>query len=302
MSKNAPRGLGERGLTGSDGAMSRACALAPTGQRDSLLGMKPFLVLLALCLPLPLAAHEFWIEPQAYRIAPDEPLVADIRVGEEFSGSTYSYSPRNFRRFDLVLNGDVQPVPGRAGDRPAVTMAVPQEGLGVIVHETGNLFLTYAKMDKFENFLRHKDWLPLLAEHRARGLPEEKFRERYIRYGKSLVAIGAGQGADADMGLETEIVALANPYTQTLTEMPVQVLYQGAPRADAQVELFEKAPDGSVEVTLHRTDAEGQVRLPVRPGHAYLVDAVVIRALDGLEGDRPPVWESLWASLTFAVP
>ena len=116
------------------------------------------------------------------------------------------------------------------------------------------------------------------------------------------IAVGDGAGADREAGLETEIVALANPYTDDLSDgLPVRVLYQGAPRADAQVELFAKSPEGEVEITLLRTDAEGVALLPVTPGQVYLADAVVVRPLEPVAEDDP-VWESLWASLTFKVP
>jgi hypothetical protein len=105
------------------------------------------------------------------------------------------------------------------------------------------------------------------------------------------------------MGLAIEIVALANPYTDDLTAgLPVLVLLDASPRGDAQVELFETAPDGTVTTTLHRTDAEGRVTLPVRPGMEYLVDSVVLRALPNNDPAAGPVWHSDWASLTFRTP
>jgi hypothetical protein len=105
------------------------------------------------------------------------------------------------------------------------------------------------------------------------------------------------------MGLRTEIVALANPYTETLEKLPVKVLFEGAPRADAQVELFEMDLAGDVEITLHRTNADGIAEVPIKPGHEYLVDAVMMVPLD--PGETPqssPSWYSLWASLTFRKP
>lgn len=257
---------------------------------------------LATLLPAALAAHEFWIDTQDWQVAPGADIVADIRVGEAFKGSAYSFLPPRFRRFDIVQGDIVTEVTGRAGDRPALNMAAPAEGLAVVVHVTSDYNLTYREWDKFVNFVTHKDWVPLLDEHKARGLPETGFRERYSRYGKSLIAVGNGAGMDRALGLETEIVALANPYTDTLDGgFPVRVFYQGAPRGGARVELFEKAPDGSVSIILDRTDADGTAMLPVKPGHTYLVDSVVIRALEPAE-DTDPVWESLWASLTFQVP
>jgi hypothetical protein len=246
--------------------------------------------------------HEFWIDPTSFVVAPGEVIEANLRVGENLGGASYSYVPRNFTRFDLVTGQTVTAVPGRAGDTPAMTMPAPDEGLAVVVHVTRDYSLTYTEWEKFLNFTRHKDFAWAVEEHRARGLPEVKFKELYSRHAKSLIAVGAGAGADREMGLETEIVALANPYTDDLSGgFPVRVLYRGAPRADAQVELFERDnASGAVAVRLYRTDAEGVAVLEVSPGHGYLADHVVMRALEPA-APEDPVWESLWASLTFGV-
>jgi len=247
------------------------------------------------------AAHEFWISPEAYVIPNGGEVQAQLRVGQEFSGPGYAFNPRNFTRFELVQGDVVTEVEGRLGDTPALGMAAPDEGLLVIVHETTDNTLTYTDMAKFAKFAKHKDFEWALAAHESRGLSTERFAERYHRYAKSLIAVGSAAGSDREMGLKTEIVALANPYTDGLTELPVQVLLDGAPRADAQIELFERGPDGEVAITLHRTDAEGRGVVPVKPGHEYLVDAVALLPLEKEPGTSA-VWWSLWASLTFKMP
>ena len=250
----------------------------------------------------PLAAHEFWISPETYTVDPGDQLRAHIRVGQMFRGAPYAYIPDQFERFDLVQGDTVTPVEGRIGDRPALAMAAPGEGLVVVVHQTGDSLLTYTEAEKFVNFVTEKDFAWALEEHAARGLPETGFREKYSRYGKSLIAVGNGAGSDREVGLETEIVALANPYTDDVSGgFPVLVLYQGEPRADTQVDVFTNAPDGLVTKTAVRTDGEGRAMVPVAPGHEYLVDAVVMRAIEPAV-EKDPVWESLWASLTFRVP
>ncbi|WP_245912998.1 DUF4198 domain-containing protein [Litoreibacter ponti] len=248
------------------------------------------------------SAHEFWISPEAYVIPNGGQVQAELRVGEEMSGAGYSFNPRTFERFELIQGGQTVEVEGRLGDRPALDMTAPGEGLLVVVHETTANRLTYTQMAKFEKFATHKDFDDAVGQHRARGLPEDRFVERYHRYAKSLIAVGDGAGSDVEVGMKTEILALANPYTDDLAEMPVKVLLDGAPRADAQIELFEKAPDGSVTVTLHRTDAEGMGAVPVKPGHEYLVDAVALIPLDEGDPTQTPVWWTVWAALTFMVP
>ncbi|SPF77867.1 DUF4198 domain-containing protein [Pseudoprimorskyibacter insulae] len=247
-------------------------------------------------------AHEFWIDPHGYQVAEGDPIVADLRVGQDFQGSVYAYIPANFTRFELVQGDAVAPVEGRAGDRPALNMAAPGDGLAVVVHVTKDYLLTYSEREKFVNFVTHKDFAWALDQHAARGLPEVGFRERYSRHAKALIDVGTGAGQDRVVGLETEILALANPYTDDLSAgFPVQVFYQGQVRADVQVEVFDKAPNGDVTISQYRTDADGKALVPVMAGHSYLVDSVVMRPVDPM-GDDLAVWESLWASVTFAVP
>ena len=251
---------------------------------------------------VPALSHEFWISPQTYTVPAGGQLIADIRVGQFFEGSAYSFIPQRFTRFDLVMGDTVTPVDGRVGDRPALKMDAPADGLVTVVHQTGDSTLTWDDPALFDQFVRHKDFPWVLDINKERGIPETGFSERYSRYGKSLIAVGNGEGADREVGMETEIVALANPYTDELPDgLPVLVLYQGKPRADTQVEVFTKTSHGEVEDLFYRTDAEGKAMIPVKPGVEYLVDAVVMRELQQ-KVLKDPVWESLWASLTFRMP
>jgi uncharacterized GH25 family protein len=241
-------------------------------------------------------AHEFWISPQTYTVTAGETVAADIRIGQNFSGAAYAFNPSTFARFDIIRNGETFPATGILGDTPAMTAQV-DDGLAIIVHETTPERLTYVDWEKFQKFVDHKDLGVTQADHIARGLPDTKFVERYVRYAKSLVKGGTGAGADFEVGLKTEIVAMTNPYTDDLVDgVSVRVLRDGAPRADAQVEIFAKQGD-EVTVITTRTDADGIAVVTVAPNTEYLIDAVY---LEPTEGDA--VWQSYWASLTFQTP
>ncbi|MDU8942754.1 DUF4198 domain-containing protein [Ovoidimarina sediminis] len=252
---------------------------------------------------VPALGHEFWIDPVDTAVPQGEEIVANIRVGQAFDGTAYSFFPKNFRRFEILSGEATAPVEMRIGDLPALAQTAP-EGLAILVHETRDYDLTYREFDKFDAFVRHKDAAWVLDAHAARGLPETDFKEVYSRYAKSLVAVGDGQGSDRAVGLETELVAGLNPYTDDLSGgLPVTLYYQGAPWADAQIEVFEKAADDSVAISTVRTDAGGQAIVPVRPGHRYMLDAVKLREPGEEVSEKTgAVWESLWANLTFAVP
>lgn len=248
-------------------------------------------------------AHEFWIEPSQYQVEKNSVLEAYLRNGENFSGSPTVYLSGETTRFDVVTGDRTDPVVARQGDNPALKMQSPQAGLNIVVHQSSASTLAYTKWEKFQRFADHKDFPDILARHRERSLSESYFKEAYTRYSKSLIAVGNGAGSDRKTGLEIELVALQNPYTDdTTTGVKVIAYYQNKIHPNAQIELFEKSPEDEVEVTLHRTDDKGIVVLPVRPSHRYLVDTVVLREPSKeLAKQKGVVWETLWASLTFSV-
>ncbi len=250
----------------------------------------------------PLPAHEFWISPERYQIAPGEAIIAELRVGENLSGAGYPYIPARANQHYILQNGVAIDPGTRMGDRPALDKVLETPGLAIIVHETADSILTYRDWKKFAKFTTTKDlgWAQEL--HIERGLPETGFRESYRRYGKALVGVGQATGSDQMLGLLTEVVALANPYTDTINgRMPLQVFAYGVPRVDAQVEVFARDPEGEVTVTQYRTDSEGKVSVPVTPDTEYLIDSVLMEKRSPSE-DGKPVWHSIWASLSFKVP
>ncbi len=249
-------------------------------------------------------SHEFWIDPVSHQVENGAVAEAHIRVGMQFDGSSFSYLPQNFRRFDYAFTGDMRPVEGVIGDRPAFRLEATENGLLLVVHETTDQYITWKDFQDFVGFVEHKDAEWVLEEHAAKGFAEDGTREAYSRYAKSLIAVGDGAGSDREVGLLTEIVALENPYTgETGDGVDVRVLYEGKPRADAQLEVFEKSPEGAVEIFKLHTDERGEVTVPVKPGNRYMLDSVVLRPpSDALVAERGVQWESLWANLTFAVP
>ncbi len=258
---------------------------------------------LLLLLATPISAHELWIEPLDWTPAVDGKLEANLVNGQNFDGLTLSYLPKWFSRFDVVTADSAVAVEGRMGNTPAVAQPVAGDGLHVVVYQSTPSTVDYAEWAKFLKFVEHKDLGSIGAQHQARGLPETGFKEVYTRYSKALVGVGAAAGADKREGLETELVALDNPFVTGGSTVRVQLFYGDQVRANAQVELFEKAADGTVVVTLQRTDANGIAMLPVRAGYEYMADAVVMREpSDALVAEYGAVWETLWANLTFAVP
>jgi uncharacterized GH25 family protein len=261
-------------------------------------------LILSLLFTIPVYAHEFWISPVKYEIDINQPIEAHFRVGQDFDGGSYSFLERDTTRHEVMQAGKIIKVTGRNGDRPAFQLEGLPNGLAILVHETTNSTLTYKDYEKFIGFVKHKAFKGLPQAHTSRGLPKIDFDESYSRFAKSLVAIGDGMGQDISVGLKIEIVALTNPYTDDLSNgMNVQVLMAGQPRVNVQVELFERPINSNekVQIRLYTTNAQGIATFPVIIGHEYMLDNVALIPLE-TKVDGDPVWHSLWANLTFAVP
>ena len=260
-------------------------------------------VLVLMLLGTPAEAHEFWIEARDYTIAPGEPVVADIKVGQELKGNTYAFNPRRHRRFGIVTESGETEVGSRIGDKPAVSQPVEEEGLAIVVHETTDTELTYKDRGTFETFVTYEGLDGALERHAERGLPDDGFKELYSRAAKALVKVGEGGGTDRALGLPIEVVVEGDPYASPLPEvLPVRVIYGGEPMAGAQLNVFHRPVDGD-EGTLEplRLDAEGRVEVPVAPDRVYLLNVVKLREPSAEKaGETGAVWESLWGSTTFS--
>ena len=245
-----------------------------------------------------------WLEPLEWQVTPGDTLEAQLLNGEEFSGNRQPYLPNRFVMFNLFSEGRATRVQNRTGNTPALASPPHGDGLHIAAYQSTPNTLNYDEWEKFLRFADHKDLGDVAAMHDARNLSRDFFIETYPRFSKTLFGVGSGAGADRRIGLETELVALTNPYTEAQAgQMRVQLFYRGSPRADAQVEVFEKASDGGLRIFLVRTDGNGVATLPVRSGHDYMLDAVVLREpTSELAAATDAAWETLWANLTFHVP
>lgn len=261
----------------------------------------------------PTSAHEFWLWPDRYVVGVGDQASATIRIGQDFKGNSYRYNPNDFERFASFLGtGELQPVEGELGDRPAFSDNVEQEGLLVLVHQTDLERLSYAEFEKFESFAMMEGADQVIAQHRARSLPESDFEEVYRRFAKSYIQIGHGRGADRPVGMELELTARTNPYTADGSEMEFHLTHKGASKPDTQVTVWSrkrgsKPEDGNLakgKRQLFKTDENGLVSIPTQSGFEYLASAVLIVEPGPEELEQRPdaVWYSLWASATWMAP
>lgn len=261
------------------------------------------LIVLFCILASPVNAHELWIEPADYQVQFSDNIVARIKNGENFEGTQLTYLPRDFEHFVILGASQVVGVVSRIGDRPALDQAAASSGLNIIVYESKPSTITYDSFKKFEDFAINHGVDNIAKVHFARGLPSGSFTEVYTRYSKALVSVGNAQGADRQIGLEAELVALENPYSlKDATDIRVQLFFDDAPLPDSQIEMYSKGSSGDLIASVHSTNADGIATLPIVAGSEYMLNAVIFRRPHERHREMNAVWETLWANLTFVVP
>jgi uncharacterized GH25 family protein len=253
----------------------------------------------ALLCSLPLAAHDFWIEPTAFSAVPGQTVGLKFRVGEQLAGDALPLIPSRVIRF-IVHDGDAhQPVTGRPGADPAGFVKTSRPGLLVVGYH-GRPSYSELEADKFGTYLAEEGLDAILALRARRGQSTSKAREIYSRCAKSLVVVGAPASSMSDryLGFPLELVAERVPHLLRAGEpLPVRLTYEGKPLAGALVVAVNTANPAMKQSM--RTDPQGRAVLKIKPGGMWLVKAVhMVEAPAGSDAD----WSSFWASLTFAVP
>jgi uncharacterized GH25 family protein len=262
---------------------------------------KLVLMLASLSLASTVTAHEFWVEPLEFKVETGKPIVAAIRNGQNFKGSSYSFINERFTRFDLVDASGSREVKGRRGDVPAAKVKPTQGGLHAFAYASTMRTVNYKTYEEFETFLKSKGLDKVLAEHSELELKGEKVREAYYRFAKALVQVGDDYGDDRSTGLRFEFVAEINPYESANTEgLPVRLLYEGEPFADADIQIFHFENGSEIAVKHHVTSgADGRVLIPAYDRGRFLINAVHIIEPGEEELAKKAQWTTLWASLTY---
>ncbi len=248
-------------------------------------------------------AHEFWIEPIKY-INEEDNIIAHLKVGQNFRGMALMYNNSDFTKFNILtgVKNKKDKIKGSLGDVPAINQKSSHDNLLIIYHETTDKFINYKKFSKFKDFVLEKSNKDILKKHTELGYPEEKFVESYRRYAKSLIAINGTSGQDKNTGLLFEFVLNNNPYELENHIISAFLYYKKKPLINHKVTVFSKKNNKNIDIKKLVTDEKGLIEFQVEEGREYLLDSVIILPKKGNHKKNEPIWHSIWASTTFAIP
>ena len=254
-------------------------------------------LLVGLCCARASSAHQFWVQPNEFWLAPPAELSVSLQVGDVNMRQESPIAPRRITRFEAI--GPT----GAAVDMRAGAARLDKSGAYLVALETDTGAYSRQSAARFNEYLETEGLTPAL-EYRTRThqLHVDGF-ERYSRTAKSIVLVGrygrqAQRHVTRPLGLKLEIVPQVSPYADPHpTRLPLRVLYEGRPLAGALLKLMNLDQDlTGANQTL--TDGAGMASFSMPTRGKWLVSVVWTRRLaDDADAD----YETTFASLTFGL-
>ncbi len=257
----------------------------------------------ALALPAaPLAAHDHWLQPSAFRTSAGERVDIGLRLGHPGASEEPVRDPRHVIRFEslppLASAASARPIPGIDGRAPAGILRPREPGLHLLVFQSSHAFAEI-EPEIYARFLAEEGLEDVALERERRGEADAPGRDSYARFDKALLLVGGAAGGGRDFervaGLPLELVLETDPLAwKPGEELVLRLEHEGHVLTGRQVKLVALAPPHLV--LLARTDAAGRVRFTPERGGPWVAFSVhQRRAAPGAEGD----WEGSWASFAF---
>lgn len=245
------------------------------------------------------SAHDFWVEPDSFRPAPEASVDLRLREGVDFKGNTLPYIPEWFSDFSRTSTTGREAIESIPGDDPAATI-VAQNGASLIGYRSNRAFVELPA-EKFNSYLDEEGMEFIREERIARGEDAEAAPEYFVRCAKTLLQTGpadSSQVFSSKLGYTLELTPLSNPYLlKAGDELTFRLDYRGKPASDLLVQAF--TADNPTERQRIRTNSKGEAVVTLnRPG-IWMIKAVNIQPIIA---DPKAKWQSYWASFLFELP
>lgn len=242
----------------------------------------------------PSFAHDFWIDPSAWRLDAKKALLVHLRVGEHFVGDAVPRNDAMIERFSIVRASGEQRIAGAPNAVPAGTIPASRDEAAVLLYRSKR---SAVELDaaKFEQYLREEGLEKIIAERKRRGESSRKGREVFSRSIKSILGARAADKTklwSRNYGMTLELIPKHDPRDPS-KPFRATLQHRGKPLAGALVVAMHRRKP--LEKITARTAADGSVQLPLARGGEWLVKAVQMDRIS----ENVAEWESVWTSLTF---
>jgi uncharacterized GH25 family protein len=248
-------------------------------------------------------AHDFWLQPNRFKVAPGAADPMTIQVGHGQFRTRWSGQLERVVRFSAIgAKGEVDLRPALKPDpvRDAV-ISFPDAGEQMLVFQSNHATSVLPSI-RFNDYLKAEGLTPAIQQRARTGKTDAPGREIYSRCAKALIEIGPHtdvlkQRMLTPVGLPLEVVPLKDPYALGAADrLPVQVLYEGRPLPGALVMLTNLEFDGH-PVEQNLTDKSGETSFFMPKVGSWLVNVLWTQPI---QGNPDADFDTTFSSLTFA--
>ena len=249
------------------------------------------------------AAHDFWVQPFKFWIAPNTSVMTTLQVGHGEFRQRWTADAGRVLRFNSVGPGGAitdhlrELRVGSMNQDHMIAFGGP--GTHVLALQTSYAESTLPGI-RFTDYLKQEGLTPALLLRKQTRTEDQPGREIYSRRAKALVQVGPATDAPQPwvtqpVGLSLEIVPDVNPYAPAAgQELPVRVLLDGRPLPGATVMLNNLQFDGRPLQTV-LTDVAGRAVFRFPRTGAWQLNVLWTRAL---KGNPKADFDTTFSSLT----
>src|SRR5438132_2207617 len=138
----------------------------------------------------PVAAHDFWIVPAAFRPEVGEKVGLSLRVGEHFRGEPVLIDRTLVERFFAIGPAGESPITPRQGSEPAGFVLIGAPGLWIVGYRSRPSRVSL-EAEQFERYLLQEGLETIVELRAARGESGTRAQEIFPRCAKALLSVGA---------------------------------------------------------------------------------------------------------------
>ena len=268
------------------------------------------LLVLALCVTLPLRAHEFWLAPVTVPLVEGDSARLTLRVGEHFDGDLVGFSTSStidIRQYTTSGNIDLLTLLPRDTSASALLVPLRVPGTHMVIFNSHPNTISLSA-DTFHAYLHDEGLDFIKAQREAAGIAGTPGRERYRRFVKTLIRVAPKPGTVLSQpikpdttystvtGQRLEILPINNPTVMLAGDvLGVRVLFDGKPLKDALLKAWHRRGGQTLSIRA-KTAADGSAAFDLPYSGPWMISVVhMVPVLDVKDID----WDSLWSNLSF---
>lgn len=250
------------------------------------------------------AAHDFWLVPDAMAVEPGQEIVVRGQTSSAFPTSESAVAVNRITQATVIGATATETIAARSIDGTSLLLRhrPDRQGQKVIAVSLG---WTHVKETaaSFRRYLELEGAQDALARFERDGiLPTTDIVRRYAKYAKTVVEFGSGPRAfDRVAGHPLEFVPLTDPATfRGAAARQVRILFQGKPLANARIHAGRAPVEGQPAAKDHEliSSADGVVTIPVDTAGLWNVRTLHVTPTPaGADAN----WDVHWASVVFSV-